>query len=107
MTDTPHFDIPFRFAPGGGPALVQEQDEFEEVRNSVIAVLSTEEGTRLDVPDFGIPPQTFREGGVNTNAILAALRRWEPRAEVILGVDEIVKMAQTIHVSTLRSDIDA
>lgn len=96
----PHFDYPFRFG-ANGHAITIEQDEPDEVRNCVVAILKTPAGSRLDLPAFGAPDQTFREGGVDGNTILSVLRRWEPRAEYAMDVQEIRNLAQTVTVTPM------
>lgn len=95
MPDIQHFDYPFRFG-AGGHAVTVEQDSIEEITAGVIHVLKTTIGTRVDLPEFGVPELVMREGGVNVNGIISALRVWEPRATNELTVSEITDLAQRI-----------
>ena len=76
----PHLALPFRIV--DGRAAVTEQDTFEEIRDCVQAIIRTPRGFRLELPDFGVPDQTFHEGGADADEIAAALDRWEPRVVV-------------------------
>jgi hypothetical protein len=73
-----------------------EQDSDAEIAQCVYAVLATEQGQRLDLPDYGLPDQTFGEGGADLDAIREAAEEWEPRAEVLTDsefdgiVDQVV-----------------
>lgn len=102
-TDIPHFDYPFRFGRDGHVATV-EQDSPDEVRNCVIAILLTEAGARLDLPEFGRPPVVFEDTRTIPAGIEAALSRWEPRAKYVLTRDEIRDLTQTIHVAPTLGD---
>lgn len=83
MTDTPHFDLPFRFDSSGHAAVV-EQDTLEDVTNCVEAVLRTIKGQRAEAPDFGIDDPTFTDQPINLQAIVEAVLEQEPRANVLI-----------------------
>ena len=82
MIDTPKLSYPFRFNAAGSQAIVVEQNSQDEIIDCVEVLLSTELGERQEVPDYGVPDQTFRQGGASTEAIEEAIRTWEPRADV-------------------------
>lgn len=77
----PHFSLPFRIV--GAAAAVSEQDSVEEIVDCVQAIARCPQGHRVELPDFGVPDQTFRQGGADTTLVQAALARWEPRASAI------------------------
>lgn len=78
MAEIPHFDLPFRYH-GGAPA-VNEQGSDDDVSACVFAVVATEPGTFLDLPDFGLPDPTFSQEPIDPATILGPISRWEPRA---------------------------
>lgn len=83
MARTPHLGLPFRLS--GSSFAVTEQDSSEEVSDCVEAVLRTPQGSRIDVPAFGRPDDTFAQLGKaapNAEPYLAAIEEWEPRATV-------------------------
>lgn len=83
--EIPHFALPFRFV--GGHAAVNEQDSVDDVEACVLAVASYPVGSRIEKPEFGVPDQTFRQGGVDVTALEAAVNRWEPRASAAVIAD--------------------
>lgn len=102
----PHFSFPFRF--DNGHAVVVDQDTTDEIMACELAIVLCPLGFRVELPDFGILDPTFSEGGVNVEAIAAALSAWEPRSqEVVTGVldalDELVSRV-TVRVGTPSTD---
>lgn len=81
----PHFSLPFRIV-AGTPA-VTEQDTLEEIADCVEAIIRTPSGTRLELPDFGIPEQSFSLNGADPAPIAAAVQEWEPRATTAAEAD--------------------
>lgn len=82
MTAIPHFDYPFRFS--ASTAVVAEQDSLEDVTNCVTAIFKTKIGTRIEVPDFGVPDLTFQKQPIGTADILDSVLQNEPRAVIML-----------------------
>jgi phage baseplate assembly protein W len=78
VSTVPHFSLPFRIE--GGTVATSEQDTLEEIADCVEAVLRTTVGARLELPEFGIPDQSFSLNGADPHAIDAAVQKWEPRA---------------------------
>lgn len=76
----PHLAFPLRFV--NGQAVVNEQDSLADVTDCVRAILTYPQGSRIELPGFGIPDQTFSKGMPDTDVILESVRQWEPRAEV-------------------------
>lgn len=91
MAGIPHFALPFRFQThlGQARAVVNEQDSYEEIADCVQAVLSYERGTRVELPEFGIRDQTFRQGGVDKEEIERVISQWEPRADAVIESDPV------------------
>lgn len=86
----PHFAIPFRLTTTGGnrvPAVV-EQDSLEDVTGCVEAALRTERGSRIDMPDFGVPDPTFSVVPMDLNSMAAYIENHEPRAITLLSEDQ-------------------
>jgi phage baseplate assembly protein W len=81
VTDIPHFSLPFRF--GGPAAAVAEQDSLEEIADCCAAVLRCPLGFRVELPEFGLPDQTFLNQP-QRREIREALATWEPRAATLL-----------------------
>jgi phage baseplate assembly protein W len=79
--DSPHFRVPFKIT--GSSAEYVEQDGEDEVTQCVAAVVSTEVGSRIDEPGFGIIDPTFTEGSIDPNTILQQIDEWEPRASTV------------------------
>lgn len=77
----PQFKIPFQMDSSGFIREV-EQDTDEEILQNAVVVLRYRNGQRLELPEFGIPDQTFLQGGVNMDVIVGAIQRWEPDVEV-------------------------
>lgn len=104
MTDAiPHFALPFQIA--NGAAAVNEQDSTDDIEACVLAIASFPIGSRIERPDFGVPDQTFRQGGVDAGGLAAAIRRWEPRADATVVVDnsDLVHRVSSAIVSTKES----
>lgn len=78
-TGIPHLALPFRVV--GGQAIVNEQDTIDDVAACVEAVLRYPQGSRVEKPGFGLPDQTFAQGGADPAAVAATVARWEPRAQ--------------------------
>ena len=83
----PHLSCPFVFdlANPTQPPVYVEQNTLAEVANCVGVLCSTPLNYRLDVPEFGIPNQTFGQG-FDTSVVTAAVAEWEPRAAVTVTV---------------------
>lgn len=86
IPNTPELELPFTFFAGGGCAEI-EQDSDAEIQQAVWCVLAYQVGQRADKPDFGLPDQTFVEGGADLNQIAEVIAEWEPRAVEIITRD--------------------
>lgn len=62
-----------------------EQDSLDEIAGCVETVLRYEPGDFDPNPAFGTPEQVFLQGGANPDAVLSAISRWEPRADVAVA----------------------
>jgi phage baseplate assembly protein W len=78
---------PMRIGPSGGIALVSHD---EEIAESMRLILGTSPGERPMRPEFGCPihEHIFASTDATTAGLIAfdvrtALRRWEPRVEVL------------------------
>lgn len=80
------FDLPFRF--DNGKARTVQADGQADIQNCVEAVLRTERGSRLELPEFGIPNMAFQTNGPQPQPIREAIDRWEPRARYAVEADE-------------------
>lgn len=97
MIDIPHFSFPFRLS-GGSPATV-EQGSDDEILDCVEVLLSTEPGERIDLPDYGLEDQTFREGGASRTAIQNTIRTWEPRASTDIEPAELEERIDNVRLN--------
>jgi phage baseplate assembly protein W len=90
-----HLAWPLRLAPDGSLATL-EQDSPEEISQSVELVLLTTPGERVDAPDFGLEDPAFRD--VSAGEIVAAITRWEPRADAAVVVSDVQTGRRTVRV---------
>lgn len=75
----PHLGYPFQFG-ANLHANVLEQDFLDEVANCCVVVMKCPVGFRVELPEFGSDDQAFRTT-MDADVIVAALQRWEPRAD--------------------------
>jgi len=99
MTELPHFSYPFRF--GGPHAAVTEQDSLDEIADCCAAILLCPLGYRDELPEFGLPPQTFATPAPSRDEVRAALEKWERRAAVLLTQDPPTEDALLARIETL------
>jgi hypothetical protein len=95
--DVPHFDLPFRF--DHGAAAVNEQDSLDDIAVCVEAIVRYEQGQRPELPEFGIPDYTFRQGDFDTDDLQDAIEVWEERADLLIEddydrFDELVQLVE-------------
>jgi phage baseplate assembly protein W len=81
MTDVPHFALPFRFE--RNVAAVVEQDTTDEITDCMTSILLCPLGFRSELPAYGVEDPTFAMGAVDLDALAAAVRLWEPRADAV------------------------
>jgi hypothetical protein len=93
----PHFDMPFRFAPGGSVVTV-EQNSQEDIDNCVEAIVRTPLGFRAYVPRFGIFDPAFEIQPINTDVINAQISLNEPRAQAQIRQDPDAFDELIVHV---------
>jgi phage baseplate assembly protein W len=74
----PKLKLPLRMDSHGFATVDQDSDR--DVQQCAYAVLATELGSRVELPDFGITDQALRKHGADRQELDAALARWEPRA---------------------------
>ncbi len=79
MIDTPKFRFPFNIS--NNRAEIVEQDSIDEIAQCVYAVLATEEGSRVEEPEFGIEDQAHKKNGADISSIREAISTWEPRVQ--------------------------
>lgn len=82
MVSIPHFTVPFQLDPATGYIEVVEQDTEQDIQQCVVALLRTEIDSRLELPDYGIPPVLFVER-IDNSGIITAINKWEKRANVL------------------------
>lgn len=75
----PCFAWPFTFT-AAGPGVV-EQGSYAEVLACVQTVVNCPVGACPELPTFGIPDPTFQAAPPNAAALIAAIAKWESRAD--------------------------
>jgi len=75
-----------------------EQDSPEEVEQCVSLLFATRPGDLPDEPTFGLSEPVFRQSGVTKADLEAAVRRWEPRAQINFTGDEFVALTETLGI---------
>jgi len=78
-----HLAFPIALSADGSLATVV-QDTLDEVAGCVAVIVGTPVGACTTVPDLGVPDQTF--AGPDPGAIIAAVSRYEPRAQLSVSV---------------------
>ncbi len=100
----PHFSLPFR-RDAHGRCVVNEQDDDDEIVDCVEVLLATERGSRIEVPDYGLPDQVFRQGGADLSVVTSVIGRWEPRAEhFVERKKELTDMVDQVRVNIMERD---
>lgn len=97
--EIPHIAFPLQLVDGG--LLVVEQDSADHVAQCVEVAARTEEGWRIDAPDFGIPVPLSHVGPVDVEELRAALVRSEPRARLVAERVEEVGDLRAEHIRIL------
>lgn len=95
-----HLRVPFALESDGTAQLVA-QDGNAEIDQCIRVLVGTTRGERLAVPEYGIADPTWGNR-VDLEAIAAAVRRWEPRADPFAVAAEI-EAAGTVNVRLTRS----
>ena len=78
----PHLSVPLKLR--GERFSAHEQNSDEEVGQCVESILRTPIGSRLSVPQFGIPTLEFSPNEDHIPEIINAITLWEPRAQEII-----------------------
>ena len=96
---TPHFNWPFRLAANGASIRTVDSESDQDIDNSVMVLLSTHLGERLDNPDYGVEEQVFIEGGADLQHLSEAIARWEPRVQIDVDSVEFADMVESIRIA--------
>lgn len=78
--DNPHLAFPLRLTGAGNRLVAWEQDDDDDVIDKVDVLLRTPVDSREELPEYGVIPQEFSEGGADLEMYSSAVTRWEPRA---------------------------
>jgi hypothetical protein len=97
MTGIPHLSLPLRLA--NGRFATVEQDSTQQIAECVEAAARTEQGWRVEAPEFGIPDYTMAVGGVDVDELREALVTSEPRAEIVA---ELVESLDDLRAESIR-----
>lgn len=92
----PRLRIPIQLS--GSRLSTVESDSAQEVSQCVYSILSTEIGSRVELPDFGLEPQLFLMGGVDDDEIRSAIEDWEPRVTELFTETEWEQLVQKVRV---------
>jgi phage baseplate assembly protein W len=89
----------FPFAVSNGKVATTEQDSIEDIKQCVLACLSTPKGSREADPEYGIDAGLFGKQirDVDLTAILAAVEEAEPRSH-LLGRVELEGLVRRVFV---------
>lgn len=105
--DTPQFKFPFTVV---GNRFVREVEQGSDTHflDQVEVLLRTELGSRMEKPEYGVEDQTFKQGGVNIDQLLAAAREWAPDAVVTIERSPELQDAllDRLRVSVRGADVD-
>lgn len=87
MASVPQLKFPFSVV--GGKVAMVEQDSIEDIKQCVLACLSTPRGSRPEDPEYGIRAGLFSKqtSNLDVTAILAAVEEAEPRARLLERVE--------------------
>ncbi|HEU5046075.1 MAG TPA: hypothetical protein VFT75_18290 [Nocardioidaceae bacterium] len=102
MTDSavlvPHLAWPLRLGVGNTFATV-EQDSDDDIMQGVLVLLSTPLGRQIELPDYGMPDQTFSVTP-DLDAAADAVAAWQPRATIdtSVQVDTFDELAQRVQI---------
>ena len=95
----PHLALPLRVDATGRLATV-EQDSPDEIAQNVAVILATAEGSRVEVPEFGVPRVEFT-ARIPAHEIVAAVEEWEPRAS--LTVESVAGLGADLSTTVLKA----
>lgn len=79
QVETPCSSYPIAIASDGKSFSVEEQGSAQEIRDQVEVVLRTPQGSRPEMPEFGIPDLTFRQvaaGGLDVSDVEQLVEQW-------------------------------
>lgn len=102
--DNPHFSLPFRLTPSGGPVVV-DQDTDDEIEDCIEVFLSTVIGTRIDEPSYGRPILEFTEGGIDLVHLQNLIEAWEDRAPTVLERVSLENLVDRIRINMRERDV--
>lgn len=86
VVTTPQFVAPFALDSSGVP-IVCQQDSPADVASCVYNVVVCPPHAKLGDPNFGVPELLFQTIPLNTNAMMQAISKQEPRAS--LAIDAV------------------
>lgn len=103
--DTPHFTFPFRLRANGQAAEITEQDSEREIEDCMVVLLQTEIGSRIELPDYGVPDLPFRERGTDLAALALIIEEWEGRADFSITQTEFADLTERIRIALGEADL--
>lgn len=98
----PHFHIPFQM--DGSRVRVNEQDSDHEITNTASTVLRYQPGDRIGLPEYGVPEQALRQGGVQMDHVQSIVEAWDDRASVEVFTTDT--LADAIHEVNVQIGVD-
>jgi len=97
----PHLRVPLQLI--GGSFSTVEQDSAQEIEIAVTNVMRYEPGWRPEAPEFGLPDQTFRQGGARPEEVREVINAHEPRVEALVD-QELVDMVSKVELELTGRD---
>jgi phage baseplate assembly protein W len=91
MPDRPHLSWPITFSPTG--FVTVEQDTADDVASCIATILSWPLGTHPSDPNFGVPDESFLQGGASLAEIKQAILQSEPRADQLTIMQDDTALA--------------
>jgi hypothetical protein len=104
MPDIPHLKLPLQLH--GTSFMMTEQDSDEEIADCVEAIIRCPVGFREDLPEFGMPEQTFASPSADITAMENAIIAWEPRVQALIAEDLslMYQALERVGINLMRED---
>lgn len=98
-----HFNFPFKFSTLTKHVDVVDQDSIDDVGNCVMVALSTQFGSRVEVPTFGVPDQVFQLQPLTLETIISSVLEWESRADLVMNQETDIRDPLITKLTTIVS----
>lgn len=105
--DRPQLAFPVQFTSDGTGLVMVEQDFEDDVASCIGTILSWPLGTHPSNPTFGLPDESFLQGGARLAEIKQAILSNEPRAADLGVMQDDAQLAAYISQITVGFDVKA